>query len=69
MVMKTTEVKPPIGKEVLFYYDDMYHIGYLVNDDGSMKPRKWEWFSYIKGYGVINDNVEYWHELREEEKE
>ena len=59
------EKKPPIGEEVLFIFDDIYHIGYLVSDDGSHKPRKWTWFSYIKGYEIIEDTVDIWFPLKE----
>ena len=58
-----SENKPAIGHEVIFTYDGVYHIGYLINDWGSDNPRKWQWFSYIKGYDVIEDLVEFWWEL------
>jgi len=59
----SNQKKPEIGKEIIFVYDDVYHIGYLMNDDGSEKPRKWTWYSYIKGYEVIEDLVETWFDL------
>ena len=64
----TSKFKPKIGKEILFWYDDMFHIGYLVSDDGSDKPRKWNWYSYIKNYENIDELIEFWCDLPEEPK-
>ena len=56
--------KPPIGEKILFYHNDIIHIGFLVKDDGSDKPRKWQWFSYIKNFEYIED-VYLWMPLPE----
>lgn len=61
--MKTNNSKPPIGREILFFYDDIFHIGYLLNDNGSNNHRKWVWYSYLKGYDEISDLVKNWFEL------
>ena len=56
----TEHTKPPGGTDILFWYDDQWHIGYLTDDDGSNKPRKWTWISYMKDYQIIDDLVDYW---------
>lgn len=65
--MKTYEIIPELGKEILFYYEDSFHIGYIVSYNGSEKPRKWTWFSEINNLGIIEEYIENWFELPNKE--
>lgn len=51
---------PKIGEEVLFFYDDQIHIGYIYNNES--KPRKCEWYSYISKNSII-DLITWWMPL------
>lgn len=57
------DTPPKIGEEVGFYYQGSWYIGYLLNNDMSLNPRKWEWYAY--NWGVINEIVHWWFELPE----
>jgi|GEM_PF-7017885 len=61
--MKTYEVKPELGTEIIFHYDDSFHIGYVVSFNGSDNPRKWTWFSEINNFEIIEEFIENWFEL------
>lgn len=58
----TSKYIPELGKEILFFYDDSFHIGYVVDYDGSSSPRKWKWYSYVRNQ-FIEDVVGYWDNL------
>lgn len=55
--------KPEFDEEVIFYQDDEIHIGYMMGDEGSNKPRKWVWFSY-NNHDTVED-VYFWMKLPE----